>query len=55
MEKKTYIAPAIEELNIDAVEMIASSGNSLGIFNDEVESTTQRGAERRGVWGDRWE
>ena len=52
MGKKIYIAPAIEEMNIETVEIIATS---MPIIEEEVDSSTQRGIGRRGVWGDRWE
>ncbi len=53
MNKKTYIAPAIEEMKIETVEMIATS--SMDLLEEEMESTKQLGTDRRGSWGNRWE
>ena len=53
MNKKTYIAPAIEEMKIETVEMIATS--SMDLLEEEMESTKQLGTGRRGSWGNRWE
>ena len=51
--KKTYITPAIEEMKIETVEMIATS--SMDLLEEEMESTNQLGTGRRGSWGNRWE
>ena len=57
MEKKSYIKPEVEGLEIETVEMIATSL----IFDDEVEvdSETEQlvviyKPNRRGKWGDLW-
>lgn len=55
MEKKIYIAPAVETWNVES-EMIATSG-VMGIYDDDVntsEEGTQLGNGRRGHWGDLW-
>ena len=59
MNKKTYIAPAMELMNIETVEMMATS--SLNMYSDtEVEVDTseegnQLGTGRRGSWGNLWD
>ena len=57
MKKKSYIKPEVEGLEIETVEMIATSL----IFDDEVEvdSETEQlvviyKPNRRGKWGDLW-
>ena len=54
MEKKEYIKPEIEVIEIESVEMIASSL----VFNDENVNTSTPGIQlsngRRGKWGDLW-
>ena len=55
MEKKTYIIPAMEEMVIETVEMIATS---FPVSDSEVETDTpgvQGVIGRRGSWGNRWE
>ena len=50
MDKKTYIAPEMEVMNIETVEMIATS---LGVFGEGGnESSLSR--EHLGDWGDLW-
>lgn len=55
MEKKTYIAPEMEVMDIETVEMMAAS---LGI-NEEGVDTSEEGAQlgtgRRGSWGNLWD
>ena len=54
MEKKTYIKPEIEVVEIESVEMIATSL----VFNEtggkEESLSNGRRPGRRGVWGDLW-
>ena len=51
MEKKTYIKPEIEVVEIESVEMMAGSL----VFNDkEVDTGSQLSNGRRGKWGDLW-
>ena len=53
MNKKTYITPAMEVMNIETVEMMAQS--ALAISEDAVDTTTgQLGNGRRGSWGNLW-
>ena len=51
MNKKAYITPEMEVMNVETVEMIAASVMSI---NDE-EAETQLGAGRRGSWGNLWD
>ena len=57
MNKKAYITPEMEVMNVEVEEMIATSG-VLGISidedgTDEEVVTDSRG--RRGTWGNLWE
>ena len=56
MNKNAYITPAMEVMNVEVEEMIATSG-VLGISIDEDGAnevvTDSRG--RRGTWGNLWE
>ncbi|MBQ2970568.1 MAG: hypothetical protein IJE15_09325 [Bacteroidaceae bacterium] len=59
MNKKTYITPAMEAMNIETVEMMAASigtnidGLSVGGDAEEGDVAGSRG--RRGSWGDLWD
>ena len=58
MNKKAYIAPAMELMNIETVEMMATS--SLNMYSDTEEVDTsgegnQLGTGRRGSWGNLWD
>ena len=48
--KKTYIAPEMEVMNIETVEMIATS---IAVVNDEGDEML--GNDRRGGWGNLWD
>ena len=51
--KKTYMTPEMEVMNIETVEMIASSLTMYG--SDEVDTETEQLAgDRRGSWGNLW-
>lgn len=51
MEKKEYIKPEIEVIEIESVEMMAGSL----VFNDkEVDTGSQLSNDRRGKWGNLW-
>lgn len=49
MNKQTYIAPAMEVMNIETVEMMAASIAVVNAEGDEM-----LGNDRRGSWGDLW-
>ena len=52
--KKTYITPEVEEINVEAAAMIASSPVTLGTSEDTIDSADALGNERRGRWGNLW-
>ena len=55
--KKTYIAPEMEVMNIETVEMIATSfvKDDENTFNTNGEDEgVQAGNDRRGTWGNLW-
>ena len=53
MNKKAYIAPAMEVVNVETVEMIAAS---MRMYDETVDTTSEQlGAGRRGSWGNLWE
>ena len=51
--KKTYIAPEMEVMNIETVEMMATSVRIISEKEDEG-GNEMLGNERRGSWGDLW-
>ena len=53
--KKTYITPEVEEVNVEAAAMIASSPVTLGTSEDTINSDKALGNERRGSWGSLWD
>ena len=53
--KKTYMTPEMEVMNIETVEMIASSLTMYGSDEDAVNTDTdQLAGDRRGTWGNLW-
>lgn len=51
--KKTYIAPEVEVMNIETVEMIAAS---LSMFEEGGEDQSlANDRTRRGRWGNLWD
>ena len=46
--KKTYIAPMMEEINIETIEMMAAS---LATSDDTIYSKDALSNSRRGTWG----
>ena len=54
--KKTYMTPEMEVMNIETVEMIATSlVKGDGTFNTNGEDEgVQAGNDRRGTWGNLW-
>ena len=51
MNKKTYITPEMEIMNVETVEMIAAS---LAMYEEELETENQLGNRRRGTWCNFW-
>lgn len=57
MNKKAYIAPEMEVMNVETVEMMAQSFAVYSEDGDAVDTTvegTQLGTGRRGTWGNFW-
>lgn len=54
MNKQTYITPELEIMNIETLEMMATS--SIKVINDatDVGGTDMLGTGRRGAWGNLW-
>jgi len=55
MNKKAYITPEMEVMNVETVEMMAAS---LGINEQTVDTSVsgnQLGTGRRGSWGNLWD
>ena len=51
MNKKAYITPAMEVVNVETVEMMAAS---IAVDRQSEGSNQMLGNERRGSWGDLW-
>ena len=55
--KKTYIAPAVEEIKVNVVNMMATS---MAIYEDEVDTSeegvqeSRGGISTKGVWDSEW-
>ena len=54
MNKKTYIAPTMEALNIGTEVMIAASENVFSISDETTDADATMSNERRGTWGNLW-
>lgn len=57
MEKQTYIVPSMESLNIESLDMIATS-MTMEIYGTTVntsEDGAQLGNSRRETWGNLWD
>ena len=52
MEKKEYITPIMESMDISPVEMMASS---VFVSDETTDADAEMAGERRGSWGNRWE
>lgn len=52
MNKKVYIAPEMEVMNVETEAMIATS---FGVNEDGQDEVTTSSRGRRGSWGDLWE
>ena len=53
--KKKYMTPEMEVMNIETVEMIATSLVKGGDFvTDGEDEGVQAGNDRRGTWGNLW-
>lgn len=54
MEKKEYIAPKCEVIEMDLVNMIAGSTPEVGGDMEENESGDMMSNRKRGEWGNLW-
>ncbi len=55
MNKKTYITPEMEIMNIETVDMMATSGDDqANIYDETTEDDARMGRGCRGAWGDLW-
>ena len=52
MNKKTYIAPAVEVLDMAVVEMMASS---VFVSDETTDADANMSNDRRGSWGNFWD
>ena len=52
MEKKEYITPIMESMDISPVEMMATS---VSVSNEITGADAEMAGGRRGSWGNRWE
>ena len=53
MEKKEYIKPEVEVIDIDSVQMICAS-NQFDITDTTTDKDADLANGRRGKWGDLW-
>ena len=55
MNKKAYTAPTMEAMNVETVEMIATSqANTFSISDETTDADATMSNERRGTWGNLW-
>jgi len=55
MNKKVYIKPTMETMNVETVEMIATSqANKFSVSNGVTNDDAAMSNERRGGWGNLW-
>ncbi len=55
MDKKAYMTPGVEEMNIETVEMMATSNADTFFISDGItEDDAKMGRGRRGAWGNLW-
>ena len=54
MEKKEYIKPSAEVVEIETVQMLAGSKPSIDVGEGEVDAGGAWSNDRRGKWGNLW-
>ena len=54
MEKKEYIKPEIEVIEMDPTTMMAASKPEIGVGSGEVDAGDAWSNKRRGTWGNLW-
>lgn len=55
MEKKMYIAPQVEVVEMGVEVIMLSASNQIGVSDETTDADAVMGNGRRGTWGDRWE
>ena len=56
MEKKEYIKPSAEVIEIETVQMLAASANDIPVVGGDDQGGTEILSNgRRGKWGDLWD
>jgi len=56
MNKKAYTAPTMEAMNVETVEMIATSqANTFSISDETTDADATMSNEHRGAWGNLWQ
>ena len=54
MEKKEYIKPSAEVVEIETVQMLAASAENIPVGGDGQGGGEALSSGRRGKWGDLW-
>ena len=54
MEKKEYIKPSVEVIEVAPVSMMATSTPEIGFGEEEKDASGSWSNKRRGKWGDLW-
>lgn len=54
MNKKEYIAPEVEIVEIAVVEMLAGSSFNGSVSDDKTDEDAWMSNDRRGSWGNLW-
>ena len=54
MEKKEYIKPSAEVVEIETVQMLAASAENIPVGGDGQGGGEALSNDRRGKWGDLW-
>ena len=54
MEKKEYIKPSAEVIEMEPTSMMASSKPEIGVGEGEVDAGEAWSNRRRGTWGNLW-
>lgn len=55
IEKKTYIAPAMEMIAVEAVTMLAASNKDFNISDETTKDDAVMSNRNRGTWGNLWD
>ena len=55
MKKKAYIAPQMEVIEIDTVQMLAASAENIPVGGNGQGGGEALSNDRRGTWGNLWD